>query len=134
MAELDAEKLKIMMSAMESAKKERNKVFPEEDKAEHIDKLKMVYKELFNEEDNNLKVGGLAVSKSGLKNRKHPIYGEPVVVVQVAESEKDAHIDPSNDSGSPYYKEPLTLQVGVLDDDDELLLFYVDKRRFRPYS
>ncbi len=67
--------------------------------------------------------------KPGLKNRRFPDYGEPVIVTAILPAPV---LDPSeNASASPYFQEPLTLVIGVARDDD-LLEFRVDGRRFEP--
>jgi hypothetical protein len=67
--------------------------------------------------------------KPGLKNRKLPDYGEPVIVTIVLPTPE---FDPAeNSAASPYYQEPLTLVVGTFRDED-FLEFRVDGRRFEP--
>ncbi len=68
--------------------------------------------------------------KEGLQNRRRPGYGEPVVVVQVL----DQPVLEGSDSGSAYFREPLDIIIGLLDEDRELLLFHFDSRRFEPFS
>jgi hypothetical protein len=68
--------------------------------------------------------------KPGLKNRKYPDYGEPVIVTALLPFPV---FDPSETSAaSPYFQEPLTLVIGTYRDDD-LLEFRVDGRRFGPF-
>ena len=67
--------------------------------------------------------------KPGLKNRKFPDNGEPVIVIAVLPT---PIFDPAQTSASsPYFAEPLTLVIGTYRDDD-LLEFRVDGRRFEP--
>ena len=69
--------------------------------------------------------------KPGLKNRKFPDYGEPVIVNAVLPS---AIFDPSeNQASSPYFQEPLSIVIGTFRDDD-FLEFRVDGRRFEPFE
>ena len=43
--------------------------------------------------------------------------------------------DTDRDSGSPYFREPLDMVVGVIEErEGSLLCFYVDKRRFKPFE
>lgn len=61
--------------------------------------------------------------KPGLKNRRFPDYGEPVIVTDVLSVPT---FDPSeNSAGSPYYQEPLTIVVGMC-RDDEFIEFRLD--------
>lgn len=73
--------------------------------------------------------GQFVMWKPGLKNRKFPDYGEPVIVTAILPTPM---FDPSeNAAASPYFQEPLTLVVGMVREDD-LLEFRVDGRRFEP--
>ncbi len=71
--------------------------------------------------------GDLVSWKSGLKNRTKPNYSEPAIVIDVLES---PIFDSTNNSGSPYFKEPLDIIVGFVDDDGDFLTMYYDSRRF----
>ena len=67
--------------------------------------------------------------KPGLKNRKFPDYGEPAIITAVLPAPV---FDPNeNSAASPYFEEPLTIVIGTYQDDD-LLEFRVDGRRFEP--
>ncbi|WP_157681827.1 hypothetical protein [Microbacterium pygmaeum] len=71
--------------------------------------------------------GDLVVWKPRLKNRVHPAYDEPAVVVEVLETPVvNAEVDPS----STYFREPLDIVLGFLDDEDEILVYHYDSRRF----
>lgn len=75
--------------------------------------------------------GMLMQWKAGLKNKSRPAYGEPCIVIQFL---KTPEFDVSFRSSSAYFREPLDLQIGVLDDDRELQLYYVDSRRFTTFN
>lgn len=75
--------------------------------------------------------GELAEWKPGLKNKRRPPYSAPVVVIEHLE---EAVITSDQGSGSTYFREPLDLIVGMVDEEDELVTFYVDSRRFRRYD
>ncbi len=72
--------------------------------------------------------GALVQWKPGLKNRTFPAYDVPSVVVEVLDPPL---FDDTRGSGSAYFHEPLSLVLGILDDDDELVLFHFDGRRFQ---
>lgn len=73
--------------------------------------------------------GQFVTWKPGLKNRKFPDYGEPVIVSAVL---PEPVFDPGEmAAASPYFQEPLTLVIGMIHDDD-WLEFRVDGRRFEP--
>lgn len=71
--------------------------------------------------------GDLVEWKEGLKNRRYPSYGEPVIVVEVY----DEPIYVDNDSGSQYFREPLNIKLGWVDKDGEFAVFHYDSSRFR---
>jgi len=73
--------------------------------------------------------GQLVRWKPELKNRKFPAYGECGVVVSVL---SDPVMDTSNDSGSPYYREPLDIVLGFVDGDGDFITYHFDSRRFAP--
>lgn len=75
------------------------------------------------------RVGEIVRWKEGLKNRQRPRYGEPAIVVDVLAVPV---VDESDGSGSPYFREPLDLVLGVIDEDGELQSYYFDRRRFEP--
>ena len=74
--------------------------------------------------------GDLVTWKPGLRNRKMPDYGEPMVVVEVL---GEPVYDQTADSGSPYFREPLTVRCLLVDEEGDALVFYYDARRLMPY-
>ncbi len=79
--------------------------------------------------ENNFAEGQLVGWKKGLKNRKYPRYGEPAIVVELLAT---PIFSDETESGSPYFREPLDLILGVMVNDD-FEIFYYDKRRFVAY-
>ena len=75
--------------------------------------------------------GDLVTWKPGLRNRKMPDYGEPMVVVEVL---AEPVYDQTADSGSPYFREPLTVLCLLIDEDGDALVFYYDAHRLMPYG
>ena len=73
--------------------------------------------------------GQLVCWKPELKNRKYPVYGECGVVVHVL---PEPVIDAGNDSGSPYFREPLDIVLGFLDGEGDFITYHFDSRRFAP--
>ncbi len=80
---------------------------------------------------NEFAPGGLAYWKPGLKNKRLPEYGQPVIVIAVLETPV---LDNESKPSSQYYREPLDMQIGLLDRDNELVAYFVDSRRFAPYA
>lgn len=78
-------------------------------------------------ESASLSVGDLVVWKPLLKNRVRPAYDEPAVVIEILDKPvRNTEADPS----STYFREPLDIVLGLLDDDDEILVYHFDSRRF----
>lgn len=75
--------------------------------------------------------GELVVWKKGLRNKKMPKYDQPAVVVEQLEVPV---ISDEEGSGSPYFREPLDLVLGVIDSEGDLLMHYYDGARFMKES
>ena len=98
--------------------------------ASYTQNLRTIHKKLL--ESHEFKVGDLVKWKEGLKNKKRPYSDQPAIVIQLLEQPLIER--QGEESGSPYYREPLDIILGLFDDDDEFLIFYYDKRRFESYS
>ena len=71
--------------------------------------------------------------KAGMKNRKLPAYGEPVVIVEILTTPVFDRKS-GEQSDNPLFREPLDLVLGFFaKNDDEFLLFHFDSRRFEPF-
>ena len=94
-------------------------------KEEVISRLKRLRETYIAEQ--SFEEGDIVVWKEGMKNRLHPAYGEPVIVME--------RLDPpemvDRDTGTPYFREPLSVKLGWLDDDDEFACFHYDGNRFQ---
>lgn len=74
----------------------------------------------------DFKPGDTVRWKNGLKNRKLPSEEQLAVVVrQLSEP-----LVTDEDSGTPYFREPLDLVLAFIDKEDRLVVFYYDRRRF----
>ncbi len=80
---------------------------------------------------NSFKVGDLVTWKSGLKNRKLPRKYQPAIVVAVLDN---SITNIEDNSGSPYFREPLDVVLGVLSEDGVFNTYYYDKRRFKLFD
>ena len=85
---------------------------------------------LVNGAERALKPGMLAQWKPKMKNRRTPGYGEPMVVVDFL---GEPILDAEHKEGSIYFREPLDLLLGFLDEDNEFCVLHYDSRRFEPY-
>jgi len=95
---------------------------------EHISKLRTA-KEGF-DKTYDLKPGDLVVWKKGLINKAKPALNEPAIIMQILDTpltDQD-----KQDSGTPYFNEPLDLVLGLIDEDGDFTIFHYDKRRFEP--
>jgi hypothetical protein len=75
--------------------------------------------------------GDLVKWKPGLKNKKRPQYGEPCIVVEVLEI---PITDEKAPVASPYFGEKLDLKLGLLDRDNEFMVFHFDRNRFEHFA
>lgn len=92
-------------------------------------KLKECYKNLVKK--NKFKVGDLVQWKSCMKNRKMPQEGEPAIILEIYE---DPIFDEKEKSGTPYFREPYNIVLGVMHHDGNFLAYHLDSRRFEPYT
>jgi hypothetical protein len=80
--------------------------------------------------EKSLQPGMLAQWKAGMKNRRTPEYDTPMVVVELLANPLP---DSKFDSGSVYFREPLDIILGFLDEDDEFATLHYDSRRFEQW-
>jgi hypothetical protein len=104
---------------------------PEHEVKNRAELAKKHYEVFSNQEEKQIQKGMIVQWKPGLKNRKRPRPNEPAVVIDILET---PFIDLENGSGTPYFREPMNLILGLVDDDGEFIIFHYDARRFRPYS
>lgn len=130
MPEKDEKELaKALMTAIEAMAESKAK-----DKMWDIDRIAERITDLVDlreryEQRYTFRPGMLVRWKTGLKNKKRPEYGEPVIVMEVL---LDPLADGSHDAGSAYYREPLDLKLGLLDGDGDFVIFHFDQQRFEP--
>jgi len=76
--------------------------------------------------------GDFVTWKPGMKNRRFPEEGKPAIVMEtlpvpIYDPEKD-------DAGTPYFREPLDIAIGIIGRDGDLVRFFYDSSRFMPYG
>jgi len=76
----------------------------------------------------SFKPGQIAQWKPGMKNKRIPEYGEPAIIMEVL-LPPILDTDPLS-GGSNYFREPLSLVLGIHDHDGDFALFHYDGRRF----
>jgi hypothetical protein len=79
---------------------------------------------------NSFKPNQLVRWKEGLKNKALPEYNQPAIIWEIL-SPPLFENPKSHMAGSPYFHEPLDMVLGVMDEDEFVLLHY-DSRRFEP--
>lgn len=77
------------------------------------------------------KLGMLVEWKHGLKNKRYPRYKQPVIVVEILQEPIISGLD---EASSQYYREPLDVKLGMLDEDAEFATFYYDSGRFTRFK
>lgn len=95
----------------------------------YLEKLKSIWSSFYDE--TVFEAGDFVEWKPGMKNRRYPDYGQPVVVMELLE---EPVFDSAKDSGSSYYREPLDVVLGFLDSDGDFVSFHFDSRRFQKYD
>ena len=96
----------------------------------HCHKLRSHYECFCDRVETALRPGMLAVWKPGMKNRRSLAYGEPAIVVDVLDN---GLMDTEHGCGSVYFREPLDLVLGFIDEDGDFSTLYYDSRRFEPF-
>lgn len=94
----------------------------------HANDLKVLHERL--RKNARLKVGDIVVWKDGLRNRLHPAYGQPAIVSAILDPPLT---DPEDDSSTCFYRERLTVVLGVI-VRGSLVEYHFDGRRFRKAS
>ena len=77
--------------------------------------------------------GQLVRWKPGMKNRRRPATNQPAIVLEVL-SEPVFDTSPTDSSaGTPYFREPLDIVLGLVDVDGDFIVFHYDSRRLEPF-
>jgi len=94
---------------------------------EYIEQLKSTKQNFL--KIHNFNEGDIVKWKIGLKNRKLPRKNQPAIVLEILTTP----IYDDYSSGTPYFREPLDIALGIIDDGNDFMVFYYDKRRFELY-
>jgi len=90
--------------------------------------------------EDDFQIGDIVTWKEEfLKNKGRPNLDEHAIVVDTYDNfRKKFHVgevfDPEPNPGSPYFREPLTLNIGIFGPGNEFACFWVDGRRFKVVS
>ena len=97
-------------------------------------RTEILLKKCFNTflQKNKFVPGQIVVWKDDMRNRRNPAYGQPAIVVEVLKEPLFDHpSEERNSAGTMFFHEPLDMGIGLVDDDGDRCVFYVDSRRFR---
>jgi len=80
----------------------------------------------------SLKVGDIVKWKKGMRNRRFPSSDGVAIVTKVYP--EPIYDDKAKDSGSPQFHDPMTVVLGVIDEDGDFVEFHYDGHRFEVAS
>jgi len=78
--------------------------------------------------DASFKVGDIVKWKKGMRNRRFPDANGVAIVTKVYPN--PIYDDKSKDSGTPNFHDPMTVVLGVIDEDGDFVEFHFDGNRF----
>lgn len=113
---------KLLSDAIESTSKKENELIPYDSNVEILNTLANRFHEKY-----DFKRGDIVTWKEGLKNKSRPLENEPAIVLEMLQ---EPLFDNQGDSGSPYYREPLDLVVGVF-IKEKFIIYHLDSRRLK---
>lgn len=118
-----------MLRMMEAEKSEENSKPAEVNQAATAERLKDLLA-VFNQK-HSFKAGDLVQYKPGMDSKRIP-HGGVMIVVDVLETPV---INTEQDSGMPYFMEPLDIVVGQISPKGgEFVCHHLDSRRLEPYT
>jgi len=124
------EQMRIMRSAIEQHEKRIEASRYKDEPEKYVASLLKRY-QLFLQK-HSFEAGQLVTWKEGLRNRKVPLDGEPAIVVEVLK--KPVPQPKETSPASSYFREPLDIVLGMLDEDGDLVVFHFDSRRLKPFD
>lgn len=72
------------------------------------------------------KPGDIVYWKKDLKNKNRPKYNKPMIVIEIL---RQPILSPITDDGSPYFRETLDILCGLIDTDNDFIMYYYDSKR-----
>jgi len=82
--------------------------------------------------DITFRVGDIVKWKKGMRNRRFPSADGVAIVTKVYPS--PVYDEKAKDSGSPQFHDPMTVVLGVIDEDGDFVEFHYDGHRFEVAS
>jgi len=83
-------------------------------------------------ENQSLKVGDLVKWKKGMRNRRFPTNDGVAIVTKVYPA--PIYDEKAKDTGSPQFRDPMSVVLGVIDEDGDFVEFHYDGSRFEQAS
>jgi hypothetical protein len=124
------EKLREIVHSLEQERKAKSKSKPSGELSDKAKKAMRQITERFKVYDGGeqLHVGDIVKWKSGMRNRRFPTMESVAIVTKVYD---EPIFDPKGtESGSPSFREPLSVVLGIIDEDDDFVEFHYDANRF----
>jgi len=90
------------------------------------DDLKDLHRRLTEPSAEPLKAGDIVQWKKGLKNTKRPEYEQQCVVMETF----PVYVTNKRGACASGFREPEDVRIGILDEDDDLMIYMFDSRRF----
>jgi len=95
----------------------------------YIDELRLCHKSLSKKTD--FREGQIVKWKKRMQNKKLPKKDQPAIVVAILD---EPIFEDTVPAGSPYYREPIDIVLGLFHEDGSFLAFHYDSRRFELYD
>lgn len=94
------------------------------------EKLSKLYQD-YSRHQSKFEPGELVSWKPGLRNKKFPQSNTPAIVIHHLDT---PIIDNKENAGSPYFREPLDLLAGCIDEGGDFVIYHFDSRRFKKHK
>ena len=75
--------------------------------------------------------GDLVTWKPRMRHKKYPLVGQPAIVVRVLDA--PVYAEHAEYAGTPYFREPFDVVIGVISNDDEFLEYHANSQRLMPW-
>ncbi len=122
---LEINREKLIRALLEATKTNEK---PSDQKTE--EKLKKLYHD-YSKTQSKFEPGELISWKPGLRNKKFPQNSTPAIVINHLH---EPIIDNKENAGSPYFREPLDLLAGCIDEGGDFVIYHFDSRRFMKHE
>jgi len=128
------DKLRDLLQSLERERKGKAEKAGENQLSEKEMKAVRVISDRFKSYDEHspMNVGDLVKWKKGMRNRRFPSADGVAIVTKVYPS--PIYDQAAKDSGSPQFHDPMSIVLGVIDEDGDFVEFHYDGNRFERAS